>query len=384
VQLIEGESDRHLWANTYEGEIGDVLGLQSAAARAILREMRAVLTPAEEARLAAVRVVSPAAYEAYLRGRHFWNQRTFEGLRRSESYLEQAIALDGSYALAYVALAQTCLVMLDYEFRPPQALAPRAMQAVQRALELDGDLGEAHSALALLKLVCEWDFADAERHFRHALELSPGDSTSHQWYGVLLMYQRRFEESLQQMHEAQRLDPLAPIIRAAFGFVYVLSGRSDEAIAQAETVCELEPNSPQAHDVLGLAHQQKGDYAQAITEFERYVDLSGKDPDALMRLGSARAHAGDQAAAQRILGQMTARRVREYVSPGALAGLELALGNIDEALAELDRGVAERATSMLMLAVDPAFAGLRLDPRFGSLLSRIGLPRVRLAGEVSS
>ena len=373
VQLIEGRTDRHLWANAYDGELGDVLGLQSAAVRAILDEIRVVLTPVERARLLTKRVVIPGAYEAYLRGRYCWNQRTLEGLKRSEDCFEQAIRKDPGYALAHVALARTYVIMLDYEFQSPQLMAPKAMRAVQRALELDQELGEAHTTLALLKLICEWDFPGAEEQFRNALDLS-GDSTAHQWYGVLLMYQRRFDESLQQMQKAQGLDPLAPIIGAALGMVLVLAGKYDEAIAQAETVRELEPHSPQAYAVLGLARQQKHEYPRAIADFERYVELSGKDPDALMRLGCACAQSGDMDTARKIMRDLRERSRRGYVSPGSLAALELAAGDTERTLADLRMGIEQRATSMLMLAVDPAFAHLRPDPRFQALLREIGLP----------
>lgn len=374
VQLIEGQTDRHLWANAYEGELGGVMGLQSAVVRAILGEIRVVLTPEEEARLLAVRVVNPPAYEAYLKGRHFWNQRTLNGLKRSEAYFEQAIRSDHGYALAHVALARTYVVMLDYEFQSLQELAPKAMQAAQRALELDPHLGEAHTTLALLKLICEWDFAAAEQQFQSALDLSPGDSTAHQWYGVLLMYQRRFEEALHEMQKAQSLDPLAPIVGAALGMVHVLAGKYDEAIARAEAVRELEPHSPQAYAVLGLARQQKHEYPQAIADFARYVELSGKDPDALMRLGCACARSGDPDAARKILRDLRERSAAHYVSPGSLAALELAAGDTERSLADLRKGLEQRATSMLMLAVDPAFAPLRPDPRFRALLREIGLP----------
>ena len=374
VQLIHGPSDAHLWANAYEGERGDILGLQSAVTRAIARELRVVLTPADQARFAAARVLSPGTYEAYLKGRHFWNLRTLQGLRRSITYFEQAIRMDRGYALAHVALAQSYLVMLDYGFDSPQVLAPKAMRVVRRALELDDKLGEAHAALALLKLVREWDFVGAEAAFRTALDLSPGDSTAHQWYGVLLMYQRRFDEALQQMRQAQSLDPLAPIVRAALGIVYVLAGRYDDAIVQAEAVRELEPNSPQAHAVLGLAWQQKGDCARAIAEFRRYVDLSAKDPDALMRLGCAGVRSGDSDVARDCLRALRARTAQEYIAPGSLAALELALGDAERALSELGKGLEQRASSLLMLAVDPAFAPLRPNARFQALLRQIGLP----------
>lgn len=374
VQLIEGQTDRHLWANTYDGDLGDILGLLHVVARAIAGEIRLVLTPSEQARLARVRVVSPKAYEAYLKGRHFWNQRTLQSLKRSEAYFEQAIREDEGYALAYVALAQAQVVMLDYGFQLPQALAPKAMRAVRRALELDADLGAAHATFALLKLLCDWDLAGAEEQFRGALDLSPGDATAHQWYGVLLMYQRRFDEALQQMQMAQSLDPLAPIIRAALGMVHILAANYDEAIAQAETVRELEPDSPQAYAVLGLARQQKGEYRQAIADFARYVDLSGNDPEALMRLGCAYAQSGNRDAAREILHSLRARSTQQYISPGNLTGLEIALGDTEQALAELDAGLEQRATSLLMLAVDPAFAQLRPHPRFQALLSKIGLP----------
>jgi TolB-like protein/Flp pilus assembly protein TadD len=366
VQLIDGQTDRHLWANAYDGKLSDALSLLSAVARAIVREIRVALTPTEQTRLATVRLVTPTAYEAYLKGRYFWNQRTPESLKRSIAYFEQAIRIDRSYALAHVALAQAYTVMVADGFQSPRELVPKAMQAVRQALKLDAELGEAHATLAFLMFIHELDFAGAEQRFRSALSLSPSDSTARHWYGLLLLYQRRFDESLQELQKAQGLDPLAPIIRAALGLGYVFAGKYDDAIQQAD--------SQLAFAVLGLAHQHLGNHPQAIADLRRYVHLSDHDADALMRLGCAYAQSGDKRKARTILRQLQARSKKYYVSPVSLAALELALGDTEHAVAMLNAGLEQRASSVLMLAADPAFAPLRSDPRFQALLRKIGLP----------
>jgi TolB-like protein/tetratricopeptide (TPR) repeat protein len=377
VQLIDGATDRHLWANSYEGELRDVLDLQSAVARAIVRELRISLTPSERSRLGVSRVVDPKAHEAYLKGRHFWNQRTWESLERSVACFDEALREDPGYALAYAGKAQALAVMLDYGVRAPRTLAPAALRAAQQALALDGELAAAHATLALLELIYEWNLAGAEREFRDALELAPGDPTIRQWYGVLLMYRLRFDESIEQMQAAKRLDPLAPPVRAALAFVYVHAGQYDKAIAEGEALRELEPNAALAYCVLGLARKGKREFRPALADLRRYADLAGRDPDALMRLGCACAAAGEPAGARAILSELRGRSAQSYVSAVCIASLESALGERERALAILEAGVRERATLMLMLGVDPAFAPLHDEPRFQAILRKVGLPAAR-------
>lgn len=374
VQLIDAKTDHHVWANAYEGGLKDVLGLQSALARAVVREIRVALTPREQARLATVQLVSPAAHEAYLKGRYVWNQRTAESLDRSIMYFEQAIAIDPRYALAHAALADAYAVIAADGFRAPGEAARKAARCVQTALECDDRIGEAHATLAHLKFFIDWDFAGAEQAFHRALERSPNYATAQHWYALLLMYLRRFDEALQAFRKACDLDPLSPVIRAAQGLCYVFADRYDDALRQARLLIEMEPASGLAHDILGLAYQRLGRAADAAAELRRYVELSGRDSDSLMRLGCACAATGDTAAANAILEELEARSARQYVTPYDIAALLVALGNHERALARLAVGLEQRDPSLLMLAVDPAVDPLRPDSRFRSLLQRIGLP----------
>jgi TolB-like protein len=374
VQLIQGQTDQHLWANTYEGDLADVLGLQGSIARSIAHEIQVALTPREQARLAAARVVNPAAYEAYLKGRHFLGQRTAAALKRSVAYFEEALRADPRDVLAHVALAQACAVIAAEGFQAPRTVVPKALRAVNAALALDADLGEAHATLALLKFHHEWDFVGARRRFRTALDLCPGDASTHHWYGLLLGFQRCFDESLHELRTARGLDPLAPIIRAALGLVDVFAGRYDEAIAAAQSALEIEVDCPQACAVLGLAHQGQGLHARAIADFQRYVSLSAGDSTALMRLGCACVGSGEVGRAEQILSRLQLRSDHDYVSPADIAALELALGRTQRALALLADGLGPCTPSYVTLAVDPAFARLRTNARFQVLLRRIGLP----------
>jgi TolB-like protein/Tfp pilus assembly protein PilF len=374
VQLIKADTDEHLWANAYEGEIRDVLGLQSGIARAVVREIHVTLTPAEQARLATVRVVNPIAHEAYLKGRYLLKQRLHDSLRKSVAYFEQAIENDPSYAEAYGALAEAYAVMAIDEFEAPEEFVPKARRAAQKSLELDDQLSEIQATLALLKFWYEWDLPGAEQQFRSALQICPNCATAHHWYALVLMYQRRFSESFQEFRKAQDLDPLSPIIRAALGLDYVFAGRYDDAIRQAETLLEIDPNSPLAHDVVGFSYQRKGLHAQAIAALQKYVDLSGRASDALMRLGCAYAASGDADSASKLLDELRSLARRQYVSPGTIAALDVALGNKEGALMALEAGVSKRSASLLMLAADPVFDPLRSEPRFQTLLQCIGLP----------
>ena len=374
VQLIKADTDEHLWANAYEGEIRDVLGLQNGIARAVVREIHVTLTPAEQARLATVRVVNPIAHEAYLKGRYLLKQRIHESLRKSVAYFEQAIENDPSYAQAYGALAEAYAVMAIDEFEAPEEFVPKARRAAQKSLELDDQLSEVHATLALLKFWYEWDLPGAEQQFLSALQICPNCATAHHWYALVLMYQRRFSESFQEFRKAQQLDPLSPIIRAALGLDYVFAGRYDDAIRQAETLLEIDPNSPLAHDVVGFSYQRMGSHAQAIAALQKYVDLSGRASDALMRLGCAYAACGDEDSASKLLDELRSLARRQYVSPGTIAALDVALGNKERALMALEACVGTRSAALLMLAADPVFDPLRSEPRFQTLLQYLGLP----------
>jgi TolB-like protein len=373
VQLIRAQKDEHLWANTYEGDATDVLALQGMAARAIVQEIRATLTPEEQARLATVRLTNPEAQEAYLKGRYFWNQRTPETLKKSLVYFEQAVEKDPQYALAYLALAETYAVMATSDIATAQDTVPQAKQAAQRALELDGGLGQAHATLAFMGFFYDWDFRGAEQAFRRALELSPNYSTAHQWYGLLLMAEKRFDEAAREFNTALAIDPLSLITSADLGQVYFYSGRFDQVIEQTRKILEINPNFAVAYDLQAMAYEQKGMYAEALAEFQKYSEMTSSCVDSKMHLAHLYAVTGKRNEAQKVLHELENPPKGEFLSTYDIASVYAGLGEKEKALHWLNRAHRERAVMLTFAGIDPLLNPLRGDARFEDLLRRVGL-----------
>lgn len=374
AQLIEAKTDTHLWARTFEGNLQDVLTLQNQVARVIADEVRVRLTPQEQAELASVYVANPEAYEAYLKGRYLWNQRTPSALKQSIAFFEQAIDRDPGYALAYAGLADSYVVLVsDDSFPSAGEAVQKAKSAAQQALRLDDSLGQAHAALAYLMFARDWNFAGAEQEFRRTMERSPNYATAHHWYGTLLMFEGRFDEASRELRTAQELDPLSLIIPSALGLNFLFARQPDRAIEQAQKTLQMNPNFPAAHDLLGMAYQSKGMNSEAIAEFRKYYDLSGRDTDTLMRLAHAYAVAGKTDEARKILEQMENPPKGLYISPNDIATVYAGLGEKDKVFLWLDRALQKRASGILLVFRDPAFDSIRQDPRYRQLLRRVGL-----------
>ncbi len=270
AQLIEASTDKHLWSQSYEGELRDTLALQNRVATAIADQIRINLTPREQAALKNVKVVNPEAYESYLKGRYFWNKRTADGLKVALAYFKQAVEEDPKYAQAYSGLADTYALLGDWQYAvmTPKEAFPKAKAAAIKALELDSTLGEAHNSLAFVLDGFDWDFDSAGKEFRRAIELNPGYATAHHWYAWHLSLLGRFDEAIAEMRKAENLDPLSLIINADLAELLVLAHSYDESIRQSRKTIEMDPNFALAHNQLAQAYLQKHMYDEAVAELK--------------------------------------------------------------------------------------------------------------------
>jgi tetratricopeptide (TPR) repeat protein len=373
VQLLHGPSDRHLWAREYERDLSDIVTLQREVAHAIVEEIRVQLTPEEKSQLTGTRPVNPEAYDAYVKGRYFWNKRSAEGLQKSIEYFQQAIALDPGYALAHAGLADTYNALSFFSLMPPKEASPRAKKAALRAIELDDTLAEAHAALADVAFHYDWDWQAAERGFRRANELNPNYATAHQWYGAYLALMGRVAESQAEFERAESLDPHSLLIIADATSVFYYSRRYDEALAQCRKSLELDPNYPLGHLWCGRAYLQKGMHPEAIAAFSKAVELQ---PGFVLGAG-LRAHAqgvaGNRAEARRRIGQLLGQSQRVYVSPALISLAYWGVGDRAQALDWAERAYRERDGLLTRLKMDPALDEFRKDPQFRDLMRRIGL-----------
>ena len=375
AQLIDARTDRHLWAESYERDLRDVLTLQSEVARAVASEINAQLTPQEKARLAAARPVNPEAHEAYLIGRFYWNKRTEEGLEKARAYFQQALEKDPNYAPAYSGMADYYNVLPFYSRFSPQDVFPKARAAAQKALELDETLAEAHASLAYTKAYYDWDWAGAEKEFKRALELNPSYDGAHQAYSRMLAVRGRLEEAVAEMQRADELDPLSLLPKGNLAMLSYFAGRYDEAIKQLQKTLELDPNFPVAYWGIGLAYEQKGMYREALESFQKAQALAGSSSNVKGSLAHAYAVLGNRREAGKIIAEFKEQSKQKYISSYHLALIYAGLGEKDAAFEWLQKAYEERSTLLAYFGMDPRMAPLRDDPRFQDLLRRMNLPQ---------
>ena len=374
ASLVDAREDRNLWSNSYEGELRDILSLQSQVAQAIAGEIQVKLTPQESASLAKSRTVNPQAYETYLRARYYWNKRTPGDLNKAIESFKAAIEIDPSYALAYTGLADSYSSLSVYGEVSPREAMPRAKAAAQRALEIDGTLAEAQATLANIEWAYDWDSAAAEAGFRKALASNPNYASAHQWYAVYLSNHGRHEEAIAEILRARDLDPLSPIIEANTGMDYYYGRRFDQAINELQSTAEREPDFWVLYSMLGQTHLAMGRNAEATAEFVKATSLSPESVRNISMLGRAYAVAGRRAEAQRLVEELSSLSRKRYVPPVYRAIIYIGLGEKDKAFTWLEKAYADRSDWMTLLNTDPLFDPLRSDPRFQDLLRRVGLP----------
>ncbi|MCI0404002.1 MAG: protein kinase [Acidobacteria bacterium] len=377
AQLIHAETDEHLWAESYERDVRDVLSLQSEVARSIAQEIRGKLTPQEQARLGRSHRVRPEAHDAYLRGRFQWNKRTEAALREALRYFQQAIEVDPAYTLAHVGLADSYNILGLYGVLPPKESFPRAKAAARRALELEETLGEAHASLAYGICYYDWDFPASLREFERALELSPAYAVAYQWHANVLLVIGRQAEAIAAVKRARELDPLSVVIQASVGWWLYYARQYDQAILEFRKAIELDPDFALAHLWLAWGLEQTGGCDEAVRESELAVRLAGVTPYFLGSLGYTYAICGRTRDAEKILRDLEELSRTAYVSPYCRAIVELGLGRKEEALHWLERAFEDRTNWLVLLKADPKVDLLRDNPRFLDLLGRIGLPTDR-------
>ena len=377
AQLIQAVDQTHVWAETYERDLGDVLILESEVARAVARAIALKLTPDAQARLASARSVRPESYQDYLRGRYFFNRKTEPALRQALGYFQRAVAADPGYAPAYTGLAD-CYWSLGASATvgglPPRQTMPEAKAAALKALEIDGTLAEAHSSLAMVHLLYDWDLAASEKEFRRALELDPEYTTAHHWYSHCLIALGRTEESLAESKRALELEPLNLVVGTHLGWHYLYARQYDQAIEQFRKTLELDPAFPQTQRYAAWAYLQKGMRQEAIASLQAVLGQLGRNPEVEGELGYALGVAGRRAEALAMLEGLRQLSSTRYVSPYSVALVHCGLGDHDQALAWLEKAYVERSDYMPYLNREPMLDGLRSDPRFAALVRRVGLP----------
>jgi TolB-like protein/DNA-binding winged helix-turn-helix (wHTH) protein/lipoprotein NlpI len=372
VQLIQVRDQTDVWTESYDRELKDILALQDSVARMIADQIRVTLTADQQSRLATPRTIDPEAYEAYLKGRYYWNKRTADAMQKASIYFQQAVTRDPAYGAAYSGLADCNSGLTWHGFTSPARSLPRAEAAARKAIEIDPQSAEGHASLALV-LHHRWDWEGAEAEFKRALQLDSQYANAHHWYGDYLSERGRHEEALLEAKQALKLDPLNLMTNTWAALRYYLAHNYDAATEQGRNAVELDPNFAAAHLVLGEAYVQTGRYEEALAELQTAARLSGNSPLYLAQVGVANAAAGRRAEALRIIAQLQNISGEQYVSPYGLAQIYAALSDKEQTFKWLQTAYDDRAVWMSYLAVDPAFDRFRSDQRFQDLLRHIGL-----------
>ncbi|MBI3634721.1 MAG: protein kinase [Candidatus Rokubacteria bacterium] len=374
AQLIQAATDTHLWAESYEREMSDVLSLQSEVARAIAREIQHALSPQAEASLQRATRVSPAAYDAYLKGRFHWNRRTEVALFRALDYFNQAIQQDPAWPQAHAGLADNFDVMGFYGFMEPREAFPRARAAAMKALELDETLGEAHIALAYVYHYHDWRWDESEREYARGVELNPGYAIGYLWHLNLLTCMGLFEEARAEGRRALELDPLSLIINVAQGWISFFGRDYERAVVEFGRGQELDPTFVQGRLWCGWALAELGRLEEAIREQQEAVRYSDRSPESLACLAYALARSGRAEDARALLAELEELSSRHHVSGYHTALVRIGLGETDAAFGDLKRATEQKSHWVTYLNVDPRLDGLRGDPRFEGLVRQVGLP----------
>lgn len=371
ARLLDVESGRQIWAQRYDERFTDIFDVQDAIAARVRTSMAIELGAAEPPALRRY-TKSAEAYQQYANGQ-FHLQRL--ALPQALTQFEQAVALDPEFALAYVGIADTRAIIGVFGIVAPRDTFPQALAAVNRALSLAPDLGEAYASLGHIKVQYEHDWAGAERAYRRALELNPGDSRANGWYGIYLGTCGRFDEGVERLKRAQALDPANAAYSALIGMLLVYQRRYDQAIEQLESSLQMDAAFPPANTYLAFAHLRRGDYQKAASYLDR---LRAPAPGSGAYRAQLLALSGQRAAAKQELEGLLAMSRERYVPAYEIATIYAALGEKDETFRWLGRAFEDRSTLIAWLAWDPVFDGIRDDPRYRPLYEK--LPAAAAAG----
>jgi serine/threonine protein kinase/Flp pilus assembly protein TadD len=373
VELVKAEDGSLIWSQHFEQKLTDIFVLQEQIARGISEKLLLKLSRKEKERLAKRSTENAEAYQAYLKGRFYWDKRTKEGLLRGLEYFQKAIDADPGYALAYSGLADSYTLLGRYSFLPPSEAMPKGRSASLKALAIDNELGEAHNSLAFEKRYYEWDWPGSEREYQRAILLSPNYATAHHWYALSLTMLGRHDEAIMEMRRALELDPLSLIINTNAAWIYYFARRHDEAIEQFRKTLDMDPNYAMARARLGDTYIQKAMNQEAVIELRKAVSLSPESTEILAHLGYAYGVSGNRGEAEKILKTLLEDSKKPYVSAYDLATVFLALGQKDKALDQLERAYEEHSSYLTYMKVDPRLDRLRPEGRFKALAAKLEL-----------
>src|SRR6266542_3207006 len=365
VRLLRVADGAKLWADKFDQESTDIFLIQDSISEQVAGTVAVKLTGEQRELLTKRYTTNIEAYQLYLKGRYFLNKSTEEDFRKSIEYFQQALEKDPNYALAHAGLADSYAQLGSYGLIQMKDSYPRARAALTRALESDEKLGEAHASLGFVLMNYYWDWAEAEKRFKRAIQLNPNYAMAHNWYSQHLAFMGRSEEAIREAKRAEEIDPLSPWNNS--GFVSFLARQYDDAIRASQNTLELDPNFAVAHMIIGLSYVQKKMYDEGISELQR----AKANPDSRAFLAYAYAAAGRKSEARKILDELEQLSKQKYVSPFPIAVVYTGLGDNDRAFEALEKAYAERSWGMGMLEVNPVFDPLRADPRFAVLLRHV-------------
>jgi TolB-like protein/Flp pilus assembly protein TadD len=373
AQLVNICDGTIVWGNKFDEKFTDIFTVEDRVSEQVADALTLRLS-GEERRLLTRRYTEDIeAYQLYLKGRYHWNKRSAEGLKEAIDYFKQAIALDASYALAYAGLADCYGLLSNYDVTSPQSTMLNAKAAALRALEIDYTLAEAHVSLGLVHKDYDWDFEEADREFKLAIDLNPGYSTAYHWYAENLVALGRVDEAIEAVSRAKELEPLSPMIGCQVGWVLYHARRYDEAIEQFQKMLEMDSGFWVARLFLGMAYEQIGLYEEALLELDRARELSGGHMETLAFMGHIYAVLGKRGAALKVLEQLKRRSKQKYVSPFTMALIHIGLGNKERALDLLEEACENRDTILIYFLRFPHLDNLRSEQRFINILQRMGL-----------
>ena len=374
VRLLRVADGTQIWTKQFDETMTDIFRVQDSISERVTAVLALKLTGEEREQIAKRHTENTEAYQLYLMGRYHLNRLTDDGFLKGRDYFQQAIDKDPNYAPAYAGLAESYNRLSDFNVISPREGFPKAASAAAKALELDENLAEAHTALGTVKQLYDWDWSAAESELRRAIEINPGNSDAREQYAFYLSVTGRFDESLAEMRHARELDPLS--IGKITGEAEILrcARRYDQAIDESRKALEMDPNSGFAHWTLGNGYLNKGMYDEAIAEYQKAIPLSGESPDEPASLAYAYALSGRRKEALLIVDELNESTKRRYISPTVIAFIYGALGDKDQAFALLDKAYDGRDFLLVLLKVEPMFDPLRTDPRFTELTRRVSLP----------
>jgi len=373
VQLIDVQSQGHLWAQSYDRELDDVFAVQSDIAKRVADALRIRILPNDEKQIEKKPTKSTEAYALYLKGRYYWNERSKEGLLKSVEYFKRAIEIDPEYALAYAGISDSYGVLGNHGYLPGHEAFTKSKENALKAVQYDDSCAEAHTSLAGA-LEGEYDWENAEKEYKRALELNPNYATGHHWYSMLLSARDRFDEALREAFRAQALDPLSPMIMAFCGTVYEAMRKYDLAEEQLKKALEIDPNFVPAHGNLYSVYLREGRYEEA----ERELDELGRIQPSLQpanraALAELRAFAGKKEEARGILQELSSARSDIYIRPYSIILAYVGLGENEKAIEMIEKAYDDGEDWLHVIATDPLFATVKSEPKVVAVLKKIGV-----------